>query len=106
MGRLHHKCNRLPLRSLTTCSITITNTQNNNVMDYDYIESNRDYIRDYICFETSLERKQNAFARFDVSIFSNSIQHESCNKRNYLSVKFKHRKKNREMFVQSTKQCR
>jgi len=35
MGRLHHKCNRL--RLLATCSITITNKQNNNVFDCDYI---------------------------------------------------------------------
>jgi len=52
MGRLHHKCNRL--RLLATCSITITNKENDNVIDYDYIESNHDYI----CLETSSERKQ------------------------------------------------
>jgi len=52
MGRLRHKCNRL--RLLATCSITITNKQNNNVIDfaYDYIKSNHDYNRDYICLET------------------------------------------------------
>jgi len=33
MGRLHHKCNRL--RLLATCSITITNKQNHNVINYD-----------------------------------------------------------------------
>jgi len=41
MGRLQHKCNRL--RLLATCSITITNEQNHNVIDYNYIVSNRDY---------------------------------------------------------------
>jgi len=40
MGRLQHKCNRW--RLLATCSITITNKQNHNVIDYNYIESNRD----------------------------------------------------------------
>jgi len=52
MRRLHHKCNRLH----ATC--LITNTQNLNVIDYDYIESNHDYNRNYICLETSSERKQ------------------------------------------------
>jgi len=52
LGRLQHKCNRL--RLLATCSITITNKQNNNVIDYDYIESNHDDI--YL--ETFSERKQ------------------------------------------------
>jgi len=46
MGRLQHKCNRL--RLLATCSITITNKQNLNVIHYDYIASNHDYNRDYI----------------------------------------------------------
>jgi len=41
-GQLHHKCNRLRLRLLAICSITITNKQNHNVIDYDYIESNHD----------------------------------------------------------------
>jgi len=59
MGRLQHKCNRLRLRA--TCSITITNKQNHNVIDYDYIESNHDYNHDYICPETSSERKQTHF---------------------------------------------
>jgi len=38
MVQLDHKCNwlRLPV----TCSITITNKQNNNVFNYDCIESN------------------------------------------------------------------
>jgi len=67
MGRLQHKCNRL--RLLATCSITITNKQNRNVVDYDYIESNHDYIRDYICLETSSERQQTPYAWFDGSIF-------------------------------------
>jgi len=34
MGRSHHKCNRL--RLLSTCSITITNKQNHNVIECDY----------------------------------------------------------------------
>ena len=34
MQRLQHKCYRL--RLLATCSITITNKQNHNVIDYDY----------------------------------------------------------------------
>jgi len=62
MGRLQHKCNRL--RLLATCSITITNKQNHNVIDY--IESNHDYNRDYICLETSSERKQILFVWFGV----------------------------------------
>jgi len=73
MGRLQHKCNRLLLRLLSTCSITITNKQNHNVIDYDYIDSNHDYNRDYIGFETSSEQKQTPFAWFDVSIFSDNI---------------------------------
>jgi len=60
MGRLQHKCNRL--RLLATCSITITNKQNHNVIDYDYIESNHDYYRDYFCLQTSSERKHNTKA--------------------------------------------
>ena len=56
MERLQHKCNRL--RLLATCSITITNKQNPSVIDYDYIVSNHDYNHDYICLETSSERKQ------------------------------------------------
>jgi len=75
MGRLEHKCDRL--RLLATCSVTITNKQNLNAIDYDYIESNHDYSRDYICLETSSERKQNPFAWFDVSIFSDNIRYES-----------------------------
>jgi len=75
MGRLLHKCNRLRLLATGWIKITITNKQNHNVIDYDYdyIESNHVYIRDYICLETSSERKQNPFAWFDVSIFSNNI---------------------------------
>jgi len=73
MGRLQHKCNRL--RLFATCSITITNKQNHNVIDYDYdcIESNHDYNGDYICLETSSERKQTPFAWFDVSIFADNV---------------------------------
>jgi len=65
MGRSQHKCNRLRLLA----AWSITNKQNHNVIDYDYIESNHDYNRDYICLETSSERKQTPFAWFDVSIF-------------------------------------
>jgi len=67
MGRLQHKSNRL--RLLATCSITITNKQNHNVIDCDYIESNHYYNRDYIFLQKSSERKQNPFAWFDESIF-------------------------------------
>ena len=71
MGRLQHKCNWL--RLLATCSITITNEQNHNVIDCDYIKSNHDYNRDDICLETSSDRKQTPFAWFDVSIFLDNI---------------------------------
>jgi len=83
MGRLQHECNRLQL--LASCSITITNKRNRNVIDYDFIENNHDYNRDYICFKTSSERKQNPFAWFDVSIFSDNIRYSitECSKRNY-----------------------
>jgi len=54
-GRLHPQCNRL--RLLATCSITITNEQNHNVIDYDYTESNHNYNRDYIGPETPSKRK-------------------------------------------------
>jgi len=74
MVRLHYKCNRL--RLLATWSITITNKQNHNVIAYDYIESNHDYSRDYICLETFLERKQNPFALCDVSVFSGNVRYE------------------------------
>jgi len=67
MGRLQHECNRLRLQLLATHSIT--NKQNYNVIDYDYIESNRDYI----CLEISSEQKQTPFAWFDVSIFSDNV---------------------------------
>jgi len=56
LGRLQHRFNRL--RLLATCSITITNKQDHNAIDYDYIESNLDYNRDYICLQTSSERKK------------------------------------------------
>jgi len=73
------KCNRLRLRLLATCSIMIkiTNEQNRNVIGYDYhyIVSNHDYNRDYICLETSSERKK-TFAWFDVSIFSHNTRYE------------------------------
>jgi len=61
MGRLHHK--HIRLRLLATCSITITNKQNNNLTDYDYTESNHDYNRDYICLETFSERKQKPISK-------------------------------------------
>jgi len=47
------------------------------ISDYDYIESNHDYNRDYICLETSSERKHNPFVWFDVSIFADNIRYES-----------------------------
>jgi len=47
-----------------------------NVIDYDYIESNYDYNRDYICLEASSEQKQTPLAWFDVSIFSDNIRYE------------------------------
>jgi len=55
----------------------ITNKQNYNVIDYDYdyIENNHDYNRDYICLEISSERKQTPFARFDISIFSDNVRY-------------------------------
>jgi len=59
------------------CSITNTNKQNHNVIDYDYIVSNHDYNRDYICLETSSERKQNPFTQFYAGIFSDNVPHES-----------------------------
>jgi len=74
MGRLQLKCNRL--RLLTTCSNTITNKQNHNVIDYDCIESYHDYNRDYIRLETFSERKQAPCAWFDVSIFSDNIRYQ------------------------------
>jgi len=76
MGRLHHECNRLRLLATGSITITITNKQNDNVIDYEYIESNHDYNRDYICHETFSQRKQNPFARFHVSIISDNIQYE------------------------------
>ena len=39
----------------------ITNKQNHNVIDYDYIESYHDYNFDYICLETFSEWKQTPF---------------------------------------------
>jgi len=56
MERLNHKCNRL--RLLATFPITITNKQNNDVINYDYIESYRNYNCSYICLETLSEIKQ------------------------------------------------
>jgi len=49
MGQLHYKCNHYGL--LVTCSIT--NEQNHNVIDYDYIESNHDSNRD--CIKEALQ---------------------------------------------------
>jgi len=76
MGRLQHKRNRVRIRLLATCSITITNKQNNHVIDYDHIESNNNYNRDDICLETFSERKQNPFAWFYVSIISDNLRYE------------------------------
>jgi len=58
MGQLQHKFNRL--RLLATCSIMITNKQNHNVIDYDYIFSNHDYI----CLGRSSEKKQSHLHNF------------------------------------------
>jgi len=44
MGRLRHKCDRL--RLLATCAIT--NKQNLNAVDHDYIESSHDHNRNDI----------------------------------------------------------
>jgi len=55
MGRLQHKCNRL--RLLAPCSIAITNKQHHNVIDHDYFVNNHDYNRNYVCLQTSSERK-------------------------------------------------
>ena len=74
MGWLQHNCNRL--RLLATCSITITNKQNHNVIDYDYIESNHDYNRDYNCLETYSERKQPHLHSLMLSIFSDNIRYK------------------------------
>ena len=74
IGQLQHKCNRLQL--LATSSITITNKQNHNVNDYDYIENNHDYNRECICLETFSERKQTPFVWFNVSIFSDNMRYE------------------------------
>jgi len=51
----------------------ITNKPNHTVIDYDYIERNHYYNRDYIRLETSSGQKQNPFAWLDVSIFSDYI---------------------------------
>jgi len=75
MGRLQHKCNRLRLFVTCSITITITNKQNHNVIDYDYVESNHDYNREYIGLETSSEQKQTTLAWFDVSIFSDNIRY-------------------------------
>jgi len=74
MGRLHHKCNLLRLL-VTYYSITITNKQNHNVTDYNYIESNHNYNRNYIYLEISSERKHNPFVWFDISICSDNIRY-------------------------------
>jgi len=54
----------------------ITNKPNHTVIDYDYIERNHYYNRDYIRLETSSGQKQNPFAWLDVSIFSDYIWYE------------------------------
>jgi len=62
---------------VATCSIT--NKQNHILIYYNYIESNHDYNRDYICLETpSKENKTHLHGLiFDVSIFSDNIRYES-----------------------------
>jgi len=115
MGRLHHKCNRSPL--LGTCSVTITNKQN-NVIDYDYIESNYGYNRDYICLETVSERKQKHICKLSWVYVQTTYEvyvqttygMNQCNKQNYQSVRIKYRKKVKShhlltgMFVQTANQ--
>jgi len=49
-----------------------TNKQNHNLINCNYMESNHNYKCDYICLETSSERKQNPFAWVDVSMFSDN----------------------------------
>ena len=46
-----------------------------DVIDYDYIESNHDYNRDYNCLETFSEKKK-PFAWFHVSIISDNVRYE------------------------------
>ena len=82
MGRLHHKCN--PLQALATCSITITNKKNHNVIDYDCIESNHNKNPDYICFVSCSERKQSPLTYMIWwSIFSDDNWYESTQQKNY-----------------------
>jgi len=59
--------------------LTITNNQNHNVIDYDYIERNHDYNRDYIRNKTFSEQKQTACAWLEVSIFSDNIRMNAVN---------------------------
>jgi len=46
------------------------------MLDYDYIKNNHDYNRDYICLETSSERKQNPSAWFEFIYFSGSVRYK------------------------------
>ena len=70
------------LRLLATCSIT--NKQNHNVIDYDYIVSNHDHNRDYICLETSSERKEKKnICSFMYVYFQTTYDINQYNKRNY-----------------------
>jgi len=96
MGRLHNKCNRLQL--LATCSITITNKQNHIVIDYNYdiIENNHNYNRNYICLETSSECKQNPFAWFDVCTFSDAKKSMQKKRNYYMNI---HQCKNMKLLI-------
>jgi len=78
-----------------------------NVIDHNYIESDRDCI----CFETISERKQNPFARFefDVSVFQAMQDMNECNKRNCETIRSKNelkKKKNIIKYLCSQEQSR
>jgi len=54
----------------------ITNNQNHNIIDYDYIESNHDYNRDYICLEILQSENKLHLHSLMLSIFSDTMRHE------------------------------
>jgi len=80
-----------PTTSSSVCDQHTWGDYITNVIDYDYTVSNHDYNRDYICLETSSERKQNPF---DVSIFSDNIRYERMEERNYESLNVNTKKEN------------
>ena len=75
VGQLHHKCNRLRL----------------------HWKYNHGYNRDYICLETSSDRKQNPFAW--IHVFQTTYDMNECNKRNCLSAGINHHKKKNNVNV-------